>query len=141
MTFTFNCLITTLTAKLHHCLLITTFDSLFLDGTFGLCNFILFNANITVPGKTHFCVSNKLVIVQQPHAIWQKFPSFLIFYCFFTRLKGREIISTISYVKGIFLAWLIYLQYFKSHLTNLLKYFNKCYCFWFRQVYSIAFSL
>ena len=36
-------------------------------------------------------MSDKLVIAHCPRTIWEIFSSFLIFYCYFTRLKDREI--------------------------------------------------
>ena len=38
-----------------------------------------------------FYVSDKLVIAGLSHTIWPMFSSFLIFCCYFTRLKAREI--------------------------------------------------
>ena len=59
---------------------------------------------LTVPTLIHFCPSDKLVIERQPRAIrHQIFPSFLIFHCYFARLKTHETNSKILETRNIFM--------------------------------------
>ena len=43
------------------------------------------------PIKDILYVRNKLIIAPLSRTVWLMFSSFLIFYCYFTRLKAREV--------------------------------------------------